>query len=47
MSLSLKIDKWKTYTWENAKREAEWQEGRKRERKEKKRNKYNYNSVKL
>lgn len=38
MLLSLKIDKWKTYTWENAKREAGWQEGRKEERKKGKEN---------
>lgn len=35
MSLSLKIDKWKTHTWENAKKEAGCQKRRKKERKEK------------
>lgn len=35
MSLSLKIGKWKTHTWENAKRQDDRKEGREKERKRK------------
>lgn len=37
-SLSLKLGKWKTHAWENAKRKESWKDRRKKEREGEKEN---------